>query len=482
MKTKLIICFFLFLVGKSFGQAWFPMGNGMTRDLPPPWPKSRVSSISSINGSIIATGDFKKADNKIVNGITFWSGYGWEPFGLGMWYASIDDSLGSVYKVVFYEGILFGGGIFVGAGGSVINDSQHFASSISKWDGTDWYPLTPPPAPSGVNSTCTSLLPYNNNLYLGGIFGIAFDSSDTISAHGIAKWNDTVFSSVGYLASNYGLGYWWPMSFIEYNNKLTIGGFFNSIDSSPFGTYGFVATWNDTIWDTLGTGLNAPVYCFTVFNGELYAGGEFTATADGIPANHIAKWNGTQWLAVGEGLNDTVLTLCVDSLNNKLIAGGKFTQTGLGQPAKHIAEWTGTNWQEIGGGTNDNVWAVFAKDSNLYVGGEFTQAGSISANCIAVWGNNPVGINDIIKNKSNVNVYPNPNNGNFTIKYDFQNNATGIVNIMDIAGKLVASYPLLNTKNNLQINASELDNGVYLYQVVVNGKTVNSDKLVIIKE
>ncbi len=77
---------------------------------------------------------------------------------------------------------------------------------------------------------------------------------------------------------------------------------------------------------------------------------------------------GQTWQQVGEGLNDTVLALTVDSLQNKLYAGGGFTQTGLGVPAKHIAEWTGTNWQEVGGGTNRRVFALFSKDSNLYVG------------------------------------------------------------------------------------------------------------------
>ena len=467
MKKILSTLFLLLLFGSSFGQAWFPMGSGMTRDLPLPWPKSRVYSISVINDSIIATGEFKKADNKIVNGIAYWSGYEWESLGLGMWNDALADSLGYVSKVVFYNGKMFGSGTFSGAGGSFINDPQHIAGNIAKWDGTDWNPLSPPSTPTGVNNTCGVLRVYNNNLYLGGIFAGAYDSSGIISAHGIAKWNDTVFSSLGYLASNYGLGYYWAVAFTEYDNKLIVGGFFNSIDSSPFGTYGFVASWNDTLWDTLGSGLNAPVYCFTVFNGELYAGGEFTATADGVPANHIAKWNGTQWLPVGEGFNDIVNTLCVDSLNNKLIAGGRFTQTGLGQPAKRIAEWNGTNWQEIGGGTDAPVWALFAKDSNLYVGGEFTQAGSISANCIAVWGNNPVGINELNEKNNNIKIFPNPTTNQITLEFEQNNSENTQIEIKNILGQTVYSETF---KTNAGIHTKTIDtsmfqNGVYFVQL-----------------
>lgn len=223
-------------------------------------------------------------------------------------------------------------------------------------------------------------------------------------------------------------------------------------------------------------------FLLAVYNGELYAGGNFTATGDGTPVNHVAKWNGNQWLPVGEGLNDSVWVLCVDSAQNKLYAGGFFTQTGLGQPAKHIAEWNGTSWQEIGGGANNFVLSMFAKDSNLYVGGAFTQAGGIAANRIAVWGNNPVGIIELYKKDSKLNIYPNPGNGNFNLEYMLNPNEKCIVNIMDIAGKLVESYSLFTNKNNLQISANDLNNGVYLYQIIINGTIVNADKLIIIKD
>jgi hypothetical protein len=36
--------------------------------------------------------------------------------------------------------------------------------------------------------------------------------------------------------------------------------------------------------------MNVIVYALCVHNGELYAGGEFTA-AGGVTAKHIARWN-----------------------------------------------------------------------------------------------------------------------------------------------------------------------------------------------
>lgn len=85
------------------------------------------------------------------------------------------------------------------------------------------------------------------------------------------------------------------------------------------------------------------------------------------------------------------------------------------------------------------------------------------------------------KSENEIKIYPNPNNGNFNFEYRLKPNETGLLNIMDVTGKLVANYTLENNKNNLQINANDLNSGVYLYQIIINGSLVNGDKLVIIK-
>ena len=90
-------------------------------------------------------------------------------------------------------------------------------------------------------------------------------------------------------------------------------------------------------------------------------------------------------------------------------------------------------------------------------------------------------IDEVQKLEDNFKVYPNPNSGNFNIEYKLMPNEKGVVNILDVTGKLVESHILENSKNNLQINANDLYSGVYLYQIIVNGNLVNADKLVIIK-
>jgi hypothetical protein len=51
--------------------------------------------------------------------------------------------------------------------------------------------------------------------------------------------------------------------------------------------------------------------------------------------------------------------------------------------ATNLARWDGTNWSSVGSGLSASVMAVLASDTNLYVGGGFTQAGPKSAFYVA---------------------------------------------------------------------------------------------------
>ena len=142
-------------------------------------------------------------------------------------------------------------------------------------------------------------------------------------------------------------------------------------------------------------GMNGTVYALTVLDGELYVGGDFTI-AGGVSANDIAKWNPATntWSALGSGMGGAsyhyVYALAV--LDGELYAGGAFTTAG-GVSANNIAKWdpATSTWSALGdvmgGGSYPypHVYALTALDGELYVGGEFTTAGGVSANDIAKW-------------------------------------------------------------------------------------------------
>jgi hypothetical protein len=123
----------------------------------------------------------------------------------------------------------------------------------------------------------------------------------------------------------------------------------------------------------------------------LYAAGDFT-NAGGIAVANIARWDGTDWSALGGGLSNGdfaawAWALAVNGTN--LYAGGFFTEAG-GVTANCIARWNGANWSALGSGVDDRdylpqVTALAVSGSDLYVGGAFTQAGNGSAAHVARW-------------------------------------------------------------------------------------------------
>jgi trimeric autotransporter adhesin len=85
------------------------------------------------------------------------------------------------------------------------------------------------------------------------------------------------------------------------------------------------------------------------------------------------------------GLSNTVYALVMDGTN--LYVGGNFTAAG-NVIANYIAMWDGSAWSSVGGGLNGqvNALAIGPNDGYLYVGGSFQNAGNNpNADRIAVW-------------------------------------------------------------------------------------------------
>lgn len=197
-----------------------------------------------------------------------------------------------------------------------------------------------------------------------------------------------------------------------------------------------IARWNGSSWQGFGTGIDGEVFDVALYQGELYAAGEFTQ-AGGSPVSGIARWNGTQWLSVGGNVTGTLgrTVWCLEvGPDGLLYAGGQFdaiggvalaglgvwdgtswspligtTQTPFGvvrdlawhdgqlyagggldfptQSGENLVAWDGTDWNSTGGipdwSISVSVYALQEFNGELYVGGNFIQAGPVSANAIA---------------------------------------------------------------------------------------------------
>lgn len=81
--------------------------------------------------------------------------------------------------------------------------------------------------------------------------------------------------------------------------------------------------------------------------------------------------------------NGFIWSVKSDSSGNIYVAGD-FTSIG-GVSANRIAKWDGTRWSSLGSGLNGSVYTVTVSGSNVLVGGSFTTAGGSSANRVALW-------------------------------------------------------------------------------------------------
>ncbi|HOY30434.1 MAG TPA: T9SS type A sorting domain-containing protein [Bacteroidales bacterium] len=166
-------------------------------------------------------------------------------------------------------------------------------------------------------------------------------------------------------------------------NKLYIGGDFSKIDSTI--VYG-IAEWDGTNFSPLGCGVDwdcfspvcagcfpRPVYSLTKYKNEIYAGGSFLFV-DSITVNGIAKWNGIKWDSLQKGVTfnsgswGKIWFFLV--FNDELYAGGMFEKAGS-ISARNIAKWDGNNWSNVGNYNynGSTIFTMAAYNGKLYAAG-----------------------------------------------------------------------------------------------------------------
>ncbi len=321
------------------------------------------SAVMDGAGNLYIGGDFTEVGDVIASRIAKWDGSSWSALGAGM-----NDT---VSALAVLGGDLYAGGFFTTAGGVTVNQ-------IAKWNGSNWSALG-----SGVNSFVQALGVSGGDLYAGGGFTMATNSGGAaVTVNRIAKWNGSNWSALGAGVNDivYALA-------VSGGNVYAGGVFTTATNTSGTGLLvNRIARWNGTAWSTLGSGINNTVRALAVSGSDLYAGGEFTGAVNsgGVPVTvaRITKWNGSSWSALGSGINNTVYALAVSGSN--VYAGGLFSMAGGGS-ASYIARWNGSSWSALGSGMNVSVSALAAAGSNLYAGGNFSTAGGVPAKCIAQW-------------------------------------------------------------------------------------------------
>jgi hypothetical protein len=183
------------------------------------------------------------------------------------------------------------------------------------------------------------------------------------------------------------------------NRLLYVGGTFDSIGGVA-GT-GSVAIWNGTAFSALDTGVRridivagspaystADVNVYFNFGGNLYIGGQFDGTAEGVNSRGAIRWNPTA--AAYESINPkdpdigSYVVYAYANYKGQLYAGGIFN--GMGSVTTNsIARYDSAlnDWFAVDGGSNNAIanvsdLAVFNDGSGekLYAVGNFTRMGT----------------------------------------------------------------------------------------------------------
>ncbi len=254
----------------------------------------------------------------------------------------------------------------------------------------------------GVDTQIWASTVFGGDLVIGGEF--ILDATGALTLNGIAYYDGVSLHALGD-------GFDARPRVLEvldlgdgFGPRLYVGGDFTLCGTEPCLR---VAVWNGTGWEQVGDGLTANCLALEVYQGELYAGGNF--------GQRIRRLVGGTWLPLipggpTGGTNGTVFSLEVFDeglgAGPELFVGGNFecvADTDLNclgataVAALNIGKWNGTSWSTVGGGilgTAEYVWTVNALDlgdgPKLYAGGSFTFAELTTSNSIAVWSDDAI--------------------------------------------------------------------------------------------
>lgn len=422
----------------------------------------------------LATGSTASVSAIAVSGTDIYAGSGFTSssgafsfgkFSSGQWshlgnWLNFPNGTGSVFCAVAVGDDIYVGGTFTDAAGNPDMDR------IARWNITSqtWHALG-----TGLNAQVNAIAVSGTDIYVGGRFT---DAGGVAAADYIAKWDGTSWSALGTGVGGNSLS---SVNAVAINgSNVYIGTNFENIAGVAAADY--LAKFDGTSWSDVG-GWGASVGAIFdikfATNGDLYIAGEFT------PAR-LAKYNGTNWLPVGDNLNQRVNTMAF--VGSDLYIGGNFTSPSGNGDASYLAKLNGTSWESVGGGfLNNAVSRLVVSGTNIIVGGTFTDAGgNTNADRIAILatGSNPP--SSIVENsKIDFEIFPNPNNGNFTLS--LPENSTYNMQVMDMTGKTVYFEKVNESLNSKPVILKNVLPGIYFVKIESAEGQVSIKKINIIK-
>jgi hypothetical protein len=347
-------------IAKWNGSSWSSLGSGLN---------DQIYDIEVVPGGLYAAGVFTEAGGNSANHVAAWNGTSWTALG--------DGTNNTVRDMVIVGDMLFAGGLFTTADGAAAN-------YIAQWNGQDWQPV----GSGGPTGPVLALAVSGSNLYA---------SVDLYSATGgsnIALWDGADWSTFATIEQ--GTVY----DLLAKESELYAVGNFSSLEGQPILNF---AHWNGSSWSWAGN-IGPQLHTIVEADGDYYLGGILLHGIDDDADDWIAgivRWDGANWHALDDGTGGGLhavgqpgaigSALAVDG--SHVYVGGDFMRAGATAVDK-VAQWNGNAWSSLGMGLEDvsydlgkiNAIAIFNQE--VYVGGNFTSIGGVSANSLAKWNGN----------------------------------------------------------------------------------------------
>lgn len=351
-------------------QTWSALGDGVD---------DSVYAIFVSGSTVYVGGDFDNAGGAPAAKIAAWNGSAWSTLGTGM--------NNDVRALTVFNSELYAGGDFTTAGGVA-------ASRVARWNGLAWNDLNDGVG-EGFDDSVTSFASDGSMLYIGGSFA---EAGGIPGFNNIASWNSST-NSYGVLGTGFTND---VIDIVHDGSSLFATGVFKQ---SGINDVNFIAEWNGTTWQGVGGGLWGSEFSGLTGQGIVHDGSDiyvsgFFAGAGNTPAIGVARWDtgDSSWNSLGNGratapvgIDGIGIVWTVAAADDGLYVGGQSLEYAGAEQIRGIGFWDATtmSWHEIGGVTSSGetgfVQDILVMGDDVYVAGEFDQAGSVPANNIAVY-------------------------------------------------------------------------------------------------
>ena len=325
----------------------------------------------------------------ITNGnyIAKWNGSSWSALGQGL-----DNRVNAI--LIDGPNVIVGGH-FQNAGG----DAQ--ADYLAVWDGSNWSDIDNATTGDGaLSGEVYALAKDGSNLYVGGVFYNAPAVGDVVGNPGdnIMRWDGT-WHALGQRSNGDGALQGWVNALIATPTGVIAGGAFQNVAD---GEVDYLAEYRIATDDWVGvfnieSQFNAEIRALYQSEHGLYVGGDFTDFLDIPSADHFVVRDQFGWSAPGGASGTSAIRSRVYSIvgsGNDVYVGGDFQNAGVGSAQKaaadRVAKWNGQAWSAMGsdgsgdGALNDNfdetewVRALAVTPNALLAGGRFRNAAKIA--------------------------------------------------------------------------------------------------------